>query len=94
MGVLFTHFRIFHRIKKLLLLTIPTPKPEEHETLVLHCPKCKTIANLHYIGKNCIGCDNCVTDKTVIQCPECNAIGGPPDYGHKHWCSNKTYPYN
>jgi len=29
---------------------------------VLHCPKCNTIGNLHYRGRDCIGCDICLDD--------------------------------
>lgn len=27
---------------------------------VLHCPHCGTITNLHYKGRECIGCDSCL----------------------------------
>jgi hypothetical protein len=27
--------------------------------IVAHCPHCGKIANLHYKGRECIGCDEC-----------------------------------
>lgn len=28
----------------------------------LHCPHCGAVANLHYRGRECIGCDKCCKD--------------------------------
>lgn len=37
----------------------PTAAKSVGEFPVLHCPHCGAVANLHYQGRECTGCDSC-----------------------------------
>ena len=42
------------------------PSTASRQVDVLHCPKCDAVTNLHYRGRDCIGCDDCIDGRRTL----------------------------